>query len=176
MLSREYVSYSSLTPWIGHDIAGQRVQFVVKATSRTRAFKKVCAFFGISRATGYKWVSRYEELGNLRDLKERSPRPHQIPNKTAPDIERKVLALRDSLGWGARKLAAVLRQQDIRLAASTVHHILRRNKRIGTEDSNWATWMIQVLLADDPLRSFNESSRTPQSYPAYRTSSVPVDP
>jgi transposase len=149
--SRDYVSYSSLMPWTGDDIAGQREQFVVRATSRNQPFKEVCAFFGISRTTGYKWVSRYEDLGNLRDLKERSRRPHQVPNKTAPDIERKVLALRDSVGWGARKLAAVLRQQNIRLAASTVHHILRRNKRIGTENSNWATWMIQVLLADDPL-------------------------
>ncbi len=127
MLPREYVSYSSLMPWTGHDIAGQREQFVVRATSRSQSVKEVCAFFGISRATGYKWVSRYEELGNLRDLKERSRRPHQIPNKTAPDIERKVLALRDSLGWGARKLATVLKQHDTRLAASTVHHILRRN-------------------------------------------------
>src|ERR1700692_4158833 len=30
-------------------------------------------------------------------------------------------------------------------------HILRRYKRIGTESSNWAAWMIQVLLSDDPL-------------------------
>ena len=138
-------------PWTGQDIAGQREQFVVRATSRNQPFKEVCGFFGISRTTGYKWVSRYVELGNLRDLKERSRRPHQVPNKTAPDIERKVLAIRDHVGWGARRLAAVLRPQNIQLAASTVHDILRRNKRIGIGNSNWAAWMIQLLLADDPL-------------------------
>ena len=87
--------YSSLMPWAGQDITGQREQFVVKATSRNQPFKEICGFYGISRTTGYKWVSRYEELGNLRDLKERSRRPHQVPNKTVPDIEWRVLALRD---------------------------------------------------------------------------------
>ena len=137
--------------WTGEDIAGQRVQFVVRAISPNQPFKEICRLFGISRTTGYKWVSRYAELGNLRDLKERSRRPHQVPNKTAPDIERKILALRDREGWGAKRLAAVLRQKNIRLAASTVHSILRRNKRVGIENSNWPAWMIQLLLADDPL-------------------------
>lgn len=138
-------------PWTGQDVAGQREQFVVRATSRNQPFKELCGFFGISRTTGYRWVSRYHGLGNLRDLGERSRRPHQVPNRTAPDIELKVLDLRASAGWGARRLAALLRQQNIRLAPSTVHNILRRYKRIGTDSSNWAAWMIQVLLADDPL-------------------------
>ena len=138
-------------PWTGQDITEQRKQFVVRATSRNGPFKEICGFFGISRRTGYKWVSRYEELGNLRDLKERSRRPHQVPNKTTPDIEGNLLALRDHAGWGARRLAAALRHQNIQLAKSTVHNILRRNKRIQVENSNWAAWIIQVLLANDPL-------------------------
>jgi transposase len=138
-------------PWTGPDVAGQREQFVVRATSRDQPFKELCGFFGISRTTGYHWLSRYEELGNLRDLGERSRRPHQIPNRTAPDIELKVLDLRARAGWGARRLATSLRQQNIRLAASTIHDILRRHKRIGMENPNWAAWMIQLLLADDPL-------------------------
>ena len=138
-------------PWAGQDITERREQFVVRATSRNQPFKEVCGLFGISRTTGYKWVSRYQEVGNLRDLKERSRRPHQVPNKTTPDIEDNVLALRDHVGWGARRLVAALRRQNIQLAASTVHSILRRNKRVGVENSNWAPWMIQVLLANDPL-------------------------
>jgi len=138
-------------PWTGQDITEQREQFVVRATHRNQPFKEICGLFGISRRTGYKWVSRYQEVGNLRDLKERSRRPHQVPNKTTPDIEGNVLALRDHVGWGARRLAAALRRQNIQLAASTVHSILRRNKRVGVENSNWAPWMIQVLLANDPL-------------------------
>ena len=138
-------------PWTGQNITEQREQFVVRATSRNQPFKEICGFFGISRTTGYKWVSRYEDLGNLRDLKERSRRPHQVPNKTTQETEGNVLALRDHLGWGARRLAAALRRQNIQLAASTVHSILRRNKRVGVENSNWPPWMIQVLLANDPL-------------------------
>ena len=138
-------------PWTGQDITEQREQFVVRATHRDQPFQEICGLFGISRRTGYKWVSRYQEVGNLRDLKERSRRPHQVPNKTTPDIEDNVLALRDHAGWGARRLTAALRRQNIQLAASTVHSILRRNKRVGVENSNWAPWMIQVLLANDPL-------------------------
>ena len=139
-------------PWTGPDVAGQREQFVVRATNRNQPFKELCGLFGISRTTGYRWVGRYQGLGNLRDLGERSRRPHQIPNRTPPDIELKVLDLRARVGCGARRLASLLRQQNIRLAVSTVHNILRRYKRIGTDSSNWAAWMIQVLLADDPLQ------------------------
>ena len=121
------------------------------ATRRNQPFKDLCRFLGTSRTTGYLWVSRYEELGNLRDLAERSRRPHQIPNRTTPDIERKVLELRARASWGARRLAALLSQQNIQLAESTVYSILRRHKRIGTENSSWAAWKIQALLADDPL-------------------------
>jgi transposase len=138
-------------PWTGLNVAEQREQFVVRATLQNQPFKKLCGFFGISRTTGYRWVSRYEKLGNLRDLAERSRRPHRSPNRTATDIERKVLELRARTGWGARRLAALLRQQNIQLAASTVHCILRRHKRIGIENPTWAAWMIQVLLADDSL-------------------------
>src|SRR5215831_1002840 len=91
-------------PWTGQDITEQREQFVVRATHRNQPFKEICGLFGISRRTGYKWVNRYQEVGNLRDLKERSRRPHQVPNKTTPDIESNVLALRDHVGWGARRL------------------------------------------------------------------------
>jgi transposase len=148
----DYISYRFPMPWTGLDLAKQRAQFVVKATSGDQPFKQLCGFFGISRKTGYHWVRRYEELGALRDLEEQSRRPHQISNRTAPDIELKVLDLRDRAGWGARRLAVLLRQQNIRLAASTIHKILRRYKRIGIDSSDWAAaWMIQVLLADDPL-------------------------
>jgi transposase len=138
-------------PWTGRDVASQREQLVVRATRRDQPFKDLCRFFGISRTTGYRWISRYKELGNLRDLAERSRRSHQIPNRTAPDIVRKVLELRAQAGWGSRKLAAFLKKQNIQLAASTIHSILRRYKLIGTQNSNWAAWMIQVLLANDPL-------------------------
>src|SRR5450759_177420 len=91
LLTPGYISYRFPMPWTGQDVAGQREQFVVRATSRNQPFKELCGFFGISRTTGYLWVSRYQGLGNLRDLGEQSRRPHQIPNRTPSDIELKVL-------------------------------------------------------------------------------------
>jgi transposase len=153
-------------PWILPHVTTQRDQFVVRAASRNLRFKQLCESFGISRTTGYLWVNRYEELGHLRELAERSRKPHHSPNKTPDDIERKVLELRASVGWGARRLVALLRQQNVKLAASTVHRILQRHERIGMDNSHWAAWIMEVLLADDPLpqlqREFPSAAELPR--------------
>ena len=38
---------------------------------------------GVSVRTGYKWWQRFREQG-LAGLEDRSSRPHEIPNQTAP--------------------------------------------------------------------------------------------
>ncbi len=42
---------------------GQRVSFVVTAGRGEKAFHALCQEFGISRPTGYLWVSRYPREG-----------------------------------------------------------------------------------------------------------------
>src|SRR5215469_2618699 len=74
----------------------KRHSSLLEPLAENQPFKKICGLFGISRTTGYEWVSRYQEVGNLRELKERSRRPHQVPNKTRPDIEGNVLASKAS--------------------------------------------------------------------------------
>src|SRR6266852_9451524 len=108
-------------PWMKPNVREQREQFVIRAKNKNESFRSVCESFGISRTTGYHWVNRYTRLGNLRDLSEQSRRPHNIANKTGTDIENKVLELRDQSGRGARRIAAALRQQNIRLAPTTIN-------------------------------------------------------
>src|SRR5215471_7078396 len=102
-------------PWTKPHVREQREQFVIRAKNKSESFKSLCASFGISRTTGYLWVNRYAQIGNVRDLSELPRRPHHSPNQTPPEIETKVLELRDRLGRGAGKIAAALRQQGIQL-------------------------------------------------------------
>jgi transposase InsO family protein len=95
---------------------------------------ELCRRFGISRKTGYKWLGRGEADG----LSDRSRRPRSSPARTASEIERAVLALRDEHpAWGGRKLRKRLQMQghvDVP-AASTITEILRRHGRLEAAES-----------------------------------------
>jgi len=138
-------------PWTTPHVREEREQFVIQTKNNDRSFKGLCRAFGISRPTGYRWANRYAQVGNLRDLSELGRRPHHVANRTSETIEKKVLEARDGSGLGAKKIASQLRQQNIRLAASTVHCILQRHGRVGTERVHSVPWIIKVLLSEDPL-------------------------
>jgi transposase InsO family protein len=75
---------------------------------------------GVSVRTGYKWWQRFREQG-LAGLADRSSRPHEIPNQTAPERRELVLRLR-RCRLTAREIAAKLR-----MPRSTVSAVLKRN-------------------------------------------------
>lgn len=108
----------------------ERLEFVRLARMEGANRRELCRRFGIHPATAYKWLSRFE--GHECDLADRSRRPHTSPEQTPPDIEEKVLSVRDAHPvWGARKIARCLERQDVTPPAlSTIHEILKRNDRI----------------------------------------------
>lgn len=108
-------------PWRALDIRKARIEFVILADRAGRNFTKLCASVGISRVTGYRWLSRYRRLDQPSNLVEISRRPHASPSKIGSDIENKVLEFRDHFGWGARTLSVLLRDQTIRLGTSTIN-------------------------------------------------------
>jgi transposase InsO family protein len=68
----------------------------------TRA--ELCARYGISRKTGYKWLERYNEEGR-RGLKDRSHAPHSCPHRIPPEIADLICAARQKHpDWGPGKL------------------------------------------------------------------------
>jgi transposase InsO family protein len=89
----------------------------------------LCRSFGISRKTGYKWLSRHERDG-LEGLGERSRRPLRSPGRTTALLEEQVCRLRrEHPAWGGRKLHHRLRalgMEDVP-APSTITGILNRN-------------------------------------------------
>jgi transposase len=101
------------------DVREQRVSFVVTACRGERSFTALCKEFGITRPTGYLWLSRYREAG-IAGIAERSRRPASSPDRTAMEVEGRVVELRQQYpDWGARKLQVLLQQRGLDLARST---------------------------------------------------------
>ena len=76
---------------------------------------------GISRACAYKWLRRYDELGDA-GLADRSSRPKQSPRALGAAVSTQILALRYATGDGPARIAAAMG-----CAASTVYRILRKH-------------------------------------------------
>lgn len=111
-----------------------REEFVIAAQGHVN-FSSLCREFGISRKTGYKWLSRYNEGVSLSD---KSRRPKKITNRTTADIEQKILTVRaDNPGWGASTIHKVLENHGEEKLPSirTVNNILNRNGCISKIES-----------------------------------------
>jgi transposase InsO family protein len=108
----------------------QRVEFVLRAKEGEEAIAELCREYGISRPTGYLWLNRYEQVGSVKGLAERSRRPVHSPQRTTEEIESAVLALRDKTGWGGPKIAKVLERKGVVVAPATAQRILKRAGRV----------------------------------------------
>lgn len=122
-------------PWKTESVMEQRLKFVIEASGRSGSFSQLSRDYSISRQTGYKWLKRYQEAGTIAELKEKSRRPRRSPRRTGWDREQRVLAVRDEKGWGANKIAYVLKQEGLVLPGITIHRILKRNGRIKPESA-----------------------------------------
>ena len=120
-------------PWESRTVEEQRTEFALEA-QHTDNFSELCREYGITRATGYKWLKRFEDGGPLSDL---SRRPHTSPNRTPEAIEEAILSLRrDNPGWGARRIHCILMGKGIQMpCVKTVNTILNRNGMISEEES-----------------------------------------
>ncbi|MFC8076178.1 IS481 family transposase [Streptomyces sp. NPDC057307] len=108
-------------------VFGRRL--LVERVRSGRPVAHVAAEMGVSRATAYKWMSRWRAEGPA-GLYDRSSRPHTTPHRTPADIEARVCDLRQARKLGPARIGPVLR-----LPASTVHRILTRHRL------NRLTWM-----------------------------------
>lgn len=124
-------------PWKVSSQMSQRDEFVRLAQTAAISFAQLCARFGISRRTGYKWCARFAADG-AAGLADRSRAPHRQPQRTATDLEQQVCDLRaQHPAWGGRKLRArllALGHTQVP-AASTITAILRRHARLAPQQS-----------------------------------------
>jgi len=117
-------------PWKEHDVMEERFEFIKDWKSEEWNMAELCRFYGVSRATGYKWVSRYEADG-LEGLRDLSRAPQRHANAVSAEMEDLVIGIREKHSrWGAPKIHARLERDhaDQHIPAeSTVGAILKRN-------------------------------------------------
>jgi transposase InsO family protein len=119
-------------PWSEVSVMDLRKEFVALAQVEGTNVRRLCQRFGISRTTGYKWLTRYRTEGEI-GLVDRSRRPQRSPSRSSPSLEAAVLAVREHHpAWGARKIRArLLAQGSHRVpAVSTITAILTRHGKI----------------------------------------------
>ena len=120
-------------PWKDKTVEELRKEFA-EAAKDCSNFSSLCREFGITRATGYKWVERYKEDEALSD---RSRRPKVIANKTTEAIEAQIIEARMiHPGWGAKKIKLSLENKGVEMPCiKTVNNILNRYGCISREES-----------------------------------------
>jgi putative transposase len=91
-------------PWKEPHVMEIRTEFAVLAMKRERTFRSLCASYGISPKTGYKWVQRYQAQGRggMGDSSRRPQKsPTQLPETSVCEMIRlKVLHKH----WGPKKI------------------------------------------------------------------------
>ena len=102
-------------PWLETAPMNERFKFVQDALSDRFTMAEVCARYGVSRPTGYKWIARYAEEGR-RGLEDRRRAPLTCPHKLSSSMTELLCAAREAHPfWGARKLLVVLQTKHPRL-------------------------------------------------------------
>lgn len=119
-------------PWRTTSVMDERTKFVGRLLSGEK-MAPLCQEFGISRVTGHKIWSRYQQNGG-RGLFNRSRAPHKHPNQTPFEVEQLIVRLKkEKPNWGAPKIRELVSQKypTIKLpSTSTVHCILDRHELV----------------------------------------------
>jgi transposase len=91
-------------PWLETDPMDQRTAFITDHQRALYSMTDLCARYGVSRRTGYKWLTRFAE-GGRRGLRDQSRAPHHCPNRIdAALAELLCTTRRKHPDWGAGKL------------------------------------------------------------------------
>jgi transposase InsO family protein len=94
--------------WRVAKVEEHRKEFIEQVLIGDRTVTDLCNEYQISRKTGYKWISRYNELGD-DGLKDRSKAPHARPGRTDERLVHKVLEVKSRYpAWGPKKVLALL--------------------------------------------------------------------
>jgi transposase InsO family protein len=107
----------------------QRERFIRDHRLELYAMVELCARYGISRKTGYKWLARFDEGGRL-GLQDRSRAPRHCPHRIARAVAAVICAARrQHPTWGAAKLLTWLQPRHPGIqwpAVSTAGDLLAR--------------------------------------------------
>ncbi len=93
-------------PWNETDPMRERLRFIDDLESTLYTMTELCARYGISRKTGYKWAQRYVD-GGLDGLADRSRAPQHCPHRMQESVAEALLEIRNlHPRWGGAPEAA----------------------------------------------------------------------
>lgn len=94
--------------WNETSVKDERSRFVVACLTGDLTMSELCAGFGISRVTGYKWLERFERSG-FEGLSDRSSAPLCHGRRTPDAIRDAIIGERNAHpGWGPKKIVGRL--------------------------------------------------------------------
>jgi transposase InsO family protein len=118
-------------PWKETSPVEERIRFVTLANEGTSSIAELCRLFGISRKTGYKWLSRQRE-GGTSALADRSKRPRTSPHAFSQALVKAIVLLRRRHPrMGPKKLWHELREASSQKRLPSVGTIANVLKRYG---------------------------------------------
>jgi len=123
-------------PWKEVSIMSQRLEFVTLASAEKANIRHLCRCYGLSSATAYKWLHRFQTNG-VNGLADRSRRPHHSPSRSAAEMEEAIINLRlKHPAWGGRKLRDRLLALNHTAvpSSSTITAILRRHQLLDPKE------------------------------------------
>lgn len=143
------------------NVETERRRFVRDCARGAWTMSALCARYGITRPTGYKWWARYQAAGEA-GLSDRSCAPQTRPRQTPAALEAEIVAARRRYGWGARKLRSVLAASAPTVAwpaPSTFTAILDRHQLLEKQRRRVPRWRVAPAHA-------LQTSRPNQVWPA----------
>lgn len=113
-------------PWRQTRPMDERASFVFAFETGRFSMSELCSHYGVSRKTGYKWLSRFRG-GGVVALADQSRAPHTCPHRMSEEMEELVCEeRRKHPHWGARKLLDRLSKS----AAEDLLQMLEQGERL----------------------------------------------
>jgi len=107
-------------PWLETAPMEQRESFIRTHREGYYSMIELCARYGVSRKTGYKWLARFAD-GGRQALRDRSRAPRHCPHRIADDVARLICdARRQHPTWGPEKLLDWLAPRHPRVALPAI--------------------------------------------------------
>ena len=129
-------------PWRETSPMDQRVGFINDYLRSHWSMTELCARYGVSRKTGYKWIDRFKAEG-FHGLADRSRRPHHSPRATRSDVvEALIAAKRRHTDRGAKKLLPPLARErpDWPHRSDWSSRPQRPQRSSWSDRSDWSSW------------------------------------
>ena len=91
-------------PWKETNPMTEKEQFIAEMLKAEMPFNHLCAKYGITEKTGYKWKKRFLEEGKY-GLQELTRAPDSHPNALSEDVVIRLIKLKDAHQyWGGKKI------------------------------------------------------------------------